>query len=230
MKTLIEFINDNQSDFPYATGEFTRLLNDIGIAAKIVNREVNKAGLTNILGAQGQTNVQGESQQKLDVFANDHFINALRSGGQVCAIASEEPAVSARTIKGITKRSSSSEACSVAAAFDATAAGRALSASRLFLYARNGAPTAGSSSKPTSWTGMEKDASRSVVPLVLQVIQELEDQFGLDVDQPQGGGRLDQFAAGEVQEQHQRIAVAGHRARADCALRDEILGEELLNQ
>ncbi|MBI9033551.1 MAG: class 1 fructose-bisphosphatase [Bacteroidales bacterium] len=90
MKTLIEFINDNQSDFPYATGEFTRLLNDIGIAAKIVNREVNKAGLTNILGAQGQTNVQGESQQKLDVFANDHFINALRSGGQVCAIASEE--------------------------------------------------------------------------------------------------------------------------------------------
>jgi fructose-1,6-bisphosphatase I len=90
MKTLIEFINDKQAEFQHATGEFTRLLNDIGIAAKIVNREVNKAGLTNILGRQGETNIQGEDQQKLDVFANHHFIEALKSGGQVCAIASEE--------------------------------------------------------------------------------------------------------------------------------------------
>ncbi len=90
MKTLIEFINEKQADFKHASGEFTRLLNDIGIAARIVNREINMAGLTNILGLHGEVNVQGEDQQKLDVFANHHFIEALKSGGQVCAIASEE--------------------------------------------------------------------------------------------------------------------------------------------
>ena len=90
MKTLIEFISEKQADFPYATGEFTRLLNDIGIAAKIVNREVNRAGLASILGYAGKENVQGEDQKKLDVFANDQFIKALKSGGECCAIASEE--------------------------------------------------------------------------------------------------------------------------------------------
>ena len=90
MKTLIEFINEKQADFPYATGEFTRLLNDIGIAAKIVNREVNKAGLANILGYQGDTNVQGEQQKKLDVFANREFKKALKHGGMCAAIISEE--------------------------------------------------------------------------------------------------------------------------------------------
>lgn len=90
MKTLIEFIHDKQADFPYATGEFSRLLNDIGIAAKIVNREINKAGLADILGYEGSQNVQGEDQKKLDVFANNEFIKALKNGGQVCAIASEE--------------------------------------------------------------------------------------------------------------------------------------------
>lgn len=90
MKTLIEFIHEKQSDFPFATGEFSRLLNDIGIAAKIVNREVNKAGLTNIMGFEGTSNVQGEDQKKLDVFANKEFIKALGYGGQCCAIASEE--------------------------------------------------------------------------------------------------------------------------------------------
>ncbi len=90
MKTLIEFIHEKQADFPYATGEFSRLLNDIGIAAKIVNREVNKAGLADILGYEGSQNVQGEDQKKLDVYANNEFIRALRNGGQVCAIASEE--------------------------------------------------------------------------------------------------------------------------------------------
>ncbi len=90
MKTLIEFINEKQADFPFATGEFSRLLNDIGIAAKIVNREINKAGLTNILGFEGTENVQGEDQKKLDVFANNEFIKALGHGGQCCAIASEE--------------------------------------------------------------------------------------------------------------------------------------------
>ncbi len=90
MKTLVEFIHEKQSDFPFATGEFSRLLNDIGIAAKIVNREVNKAGLADILGYEGAQNVQGEDQKKLDVYANREFIKALRNGGQVCAIASEE--------------------------------------------------------------------------------------------------------------------------------------------
>lgn len=90
MKTLIEFINEKQYDVPGASGDFSRLLNDIGIAAKIVNRDVNRAGLASILGVAGQTNVQGEEQKKLDVFANEHFIKALRDGGQCCAIASEE--------------------------------------------------------------------------------------------------------------------------------------------
>jgi fructose-1,6-bisphosphatase I len=66
-------------------------LRDIGIAAKIVNREVNKAGLINeILGDAGTTNVQGESQKKLDVYANDQFITALQSGGECCVVVSEE--------------------------------------------------------------------------------------------------------------------------------------------
>jgi fructose-1,6-bisphosphatase I len=90
MKTLVEFINEKQNDFAYATGEFSRLLNDIGIAAKYVHREVNKAGLADILGFEGTENVQGEDQKKLDVFANNQFIKALGHGGQCCAIASEE--------------------------------------------------------------------------------------------------------------------------------------------
>jgi fructose-1,6-bisphosphatase I len=90
MKTLVEFIYEKQAELSYASGDFTRLLNDIGIAAKIVNREVNKAGLADINGFFGQTNIQGEDQKKLDVFANEHFIAALMHGGQCCAIASEE--------------------------------------------------------------------------------------------------------------------------------------------
>lgn len=90
MKTLGQFIIENQADFPYAKGELSRLLRDIGIASKIVNREVNKAGLADILGGAGEVNVQGENVQKLDVFANDQFIAALSAGGECCAIASEE--------------------------------------------------------------------------------------------------------------------------------------------
>jgi fructose-1,6-bisphosphatase I len=90
MKTLVEFINDKQTEYPGATGEFTRLLNDITIAAKIVNREIRIAGLADINGLYGTTNIQGEDQQKLDVYANNQFINALKHGGQCAAIASEE--------------------------------------------------------------------------------------------------------------------------------------------
>lgn len=89
-KTLGQFIIEKQADFPYAKGELSRLLRDIGIAAKIVNREVNKAGLMDILGQAGSTNIQGENQQKLDVYANEQFISALRSGGECCIVASEE--------------------------------------------------------------------------------------------------------------------------------------------
>ncbi|MEO5572852.1 MAG: class 1 fructose-bisphosphatase [Bacteroidia bacterium] len=88
--TLGQFIIERQNDFPYAKGELSRLLRDIGIAAKIVNREVNKAGLIDILGDMGTQNVHGESQKKLDVYANEQFISALSQGGECCAVASEE--------------------------------------------------------------------------------------------------------------------------------------------
>lgn len=90
VKTLGQFIIEKQADFPYAKGELSRLLRDIGIAAKIVNREVNKAGLVDVLGDAGTVNVQGEGQKKLDVYANEQFITALRSGGECCVVASEE--------------------------------------------------------------------------------------------------------------------------------------------
>lgn len=90
VKTLGQFIIEKQADFPYAKGELSRLLRDIGIAAKICNREISKAGLADILGETGDNNVQGENVKKLDVFANEQFIAALSVGGEVCAIASEE--------------------------------------------------------------------------------------------------------------------------------------------
>ena len=88
--TLGQFIIERQADFPYAKGELSRLLRDIGIAAKIVNREVNKAGLVDILGEHGTTNTHGERVKKLDMYANEQFISALGAGGETCAIASEE--------------------------------------------------------------------------------------------------------------------------------------------
>ncbi|MBB2144460.1 class 1 fructose-bisphosphatase [Pedobacter sp. LMG 31464] len=90
IKTLGQFIIEKQLDFPYAKGELSRLLRDIGIASKIVNREVNKAGLVDILGDAGTTNIQGEGQKKLDVYANEQFIAALTSGGECCIVATEE--------------------------------------------------------------------------------------------------------------------------------------------
>ncbi|MFD2588795.1 class 1 fructose-bisphosphatase [Croceitalea marina] len=89
-KTLGEFIIENQSEFQYSTGELSKLINAIRLAAKVVNHEVNKAGLIDILGEAGDTNVQGEDQQKLDVLANEKFIQALRKREIVCGIASEE--------------------------------------------------------------------------------------------------------------------------------------------
>ena len=88
--TLDRFIKRKQDDFPYASGELSQLLRDIALATKIVNREVNRAGLIDIAGAYGKQNVQGEEQQKLDIVANVRFIRALSNGGEVCTIISEE--------------------------------------------------------------------------------------------------------------------------------------------
>lgn len=88
--TLDRFIKKKQEDFPYATGELSQLLRDIALAGKIVNREINRAGLNDVNGAYGAQNIQGEEQQKLDVIANIRFIRALKNGGEVCAIISEE--------------------------------------------------------------------------------------------------------------------------------------------
>lgn len=89
-RTLGEFIIENQKDFKYSSGEFSKLMNSIRLAAKIVNHEVSKAGLVDILGAVGDTNIQGEDQQKLDVYANNVFKSALINREIVCGIASEE--------------------------------------------------------------------------------------------------------------------------------------------
>ncbi len=88
--TLDEFIIKRQNDFSYATGELTALLRDIGVAAKIVNREVNRAGLVNILGIHGSENASGEDVQKLDMYANDKLIECLSNSGECCGVASEE--------------------------------------------------------------------------------------------------------------------------------------------
>ncbi|SFB85763.1 fructose-1,6-bisphosphatase I [Flexibacter flexilis DSM 6793] len=88
--TLDRFIMRHQAHFPFATGELSQLLRDIALASKIVNREINRAGLANLSGAMGGQNVQGEDQQKLDAIANVRFIRALINGGEVCAIVSEE--------------------------------------------------------------------------------------------------------------------------------------------
>ncbi|GAB1308340.1 class 1 fructose-bisphosphatase [Urechidicola sp. KH5] len=89
-QTLGEFILDNQKHFQYSTGELSRLINSIRLAAKVVNHEVNKAGLVDILGNVGDTNIQGEDQQKLDVYANTIFMETLSNRHIVCGVASEE--------------------------------------------------------------------------------------------------------------------------------------------
>ena len=89
--TLGEYIIKNQKDFPYAKGELTRLFNAITLASKVMNSQINKAGLVDdLMGKVGIQNVQGEEQKKLDVYANKLFINALKARNEVCGIASEE--------------------------------------------------------------------------------------------------------------------------------------------
>jgi fructose-1,6-bisphosphatase I len=89
-KTLGEFIIEKQTEFQYSSGELSRIINSIRLAAKVVNYKVNKAGLVDIVGAAGDQNIQGEDQQKLDVYANNVFIQTLINREIVCGIASEE--------------------------------------------------------------------------------------------------------------------------------------------
>lgn len=89
-KTLDEFIIERQDDFQYSTGELSRLLNSILLAARVVSYKVRKAGLIDIIGAVGTTNVQGEDQQKLDLYAHNVFVETLVNREIVCGIASEE--------------------------------------------------------------------------------------------------------------------------------------------
>ena len=88
--TLDEFTIQQMRDFPHATGELASLLRDIGLAAKRVNVEVNKAGLVDILGDAGEINVQGEDVKKLDVYANNQFVGVLKHGISCAGIGSEE--------------------------------------------------------------------------------------------------------------------------------------------
>lgn len=90
MKTLGEFIVEKQHDFSHATGELTALLSAIKLGAKIIHRDINKAGLVDILGTSGESNVQGEIQMKLDLYANEKLKAALKARGEVAGIASEE--------------------------------------------------------------------------------------------------------------------------------------------
>jgi len=88
--TLDRFIKSKESEYPSAVGAFSQLLRDIALAAKVVNRELNKAGLIDIMGNVGNYNAGGDEQKKLDILSNTRFIRALSKGGEVCGIISEE--------------------------------------------------------------------------------------------------------------------------------------------
>ena len=88
--TLDRFLLETQRAFPDAKGEFTQLFQQLALAGKIIASRVNQAGLAGLLGHTGKVNVQGETVQKLDEFANDTLIRAIEGGGQVCLMASEE--------------------------------------------------------------------------------------------------------------------------------------------
>lgn len=90
LMTLDEFTIRETRRFPQATGELSSLLRDIGLACKMVNKQVRKAGLVDILGKHGATNVQGEEQMKLDVYANETLISILKNSTDCAGIASEE--------------------------------------------------------------------------------------------------------------------------------------------
>jgi fructose-1,6-bisphosphatase I len=88
--TIERFIIEREHEIPGATGEFSKLLTDLALAAKIVWREVSKAGLVDIIGSTGKVNISGDVVQKLDEFANEIFVNVMQKGGHLCVMASEE--------------------------------------------------------------------------------------------------------------------------------------------
>ncbi|HIC85092.1 MAG TPA: class 1 fructose-bisphosphatase [Desulfobacterales bacterium] len=90
--TITQHILNQQRQYPEATGAFTNLLNELIVAAKVISREVNKAGLVDILGSTGEINVQEEQVQKLDVFANRVIIERMQHIGELCCMGSEEVA------------------------------------------------------------------------------------------------------------------------------------------
>jgi len=89
-KTLEQFVLEQQDRTPLATGTFSRLIRDLGIASKVVNSYIRRAGLLDVLGESGEVNVQDEVQQKLDAIAHAEFVEALRLGGEACLVVSEE--------------------------------------------------------------------------------------------------------------------------------------------
>ncbi len=91
-KTLEQFIIERQDSIPHSTGAFSRLIRDLSVAGKIVNRDMRRAGLVDIAGTTGEVNVQGEVQQKMDMLAHNEFVRALKRGGECCLIGSEEHA------------------------------------------------------------------------------------------------------------------------------------------
>ena len=88
--TLTRFIIEEQRKFPEATGEFTELLTELTTAGKIISREVNQAGLAEVLGLTGRVNVHGEEVQKLDEYANNTIIKSVDHTGHLAGLASEE--------------------------------------------------------------------------------------------------------------------------------------------
>ena len=88
--TLSQFIIRAQAEHPGATGEFSSLLTQVGLVGKLIAQDLRRAGLVNILGTTGETNVQGETVKKLDAIANDDFVKVFQRSSYVCALASEE--------------------------------------------------------------------------------------------------------------------------------------------
>ncbi len=88
--TLNQFISDQQNQFPFVKGSLSKIFRDIQLAAKMINRDVRKAGLIDILGNFGETNIQGEEQKKLDVISNDVFLKLMDFGGDCVCVVSEE--------------------------------------------------------------------------------------------------------------------------------------------
>ena len=92
LMTLEQFVIDRQARFSHSSGSFSRLLRDVSVAAKIINRNIRRAGILDVLGETGTVNVQDEQQKKLDRIAHRELVRALRKGGECCLIGSEEQA------------------------------------------------------------------------------------------------------------------------------------------